>query len=112
MQLKRLNNNESGQSRCMHVVPMIYGDILKVSCLFHEYRVPDVARLCDRRSPKGQGLLRKEGPPTYALLQNLVLSHRVKTNVFVAKICKYALDESSEGLFCGRRKPANPWHTA
>ena len=28
------------------------------------------------------------------------------------KICKYALYESSEGLFCGRRKPANPWHPA
>ena len=32
----------------------------------------------------------------------------VKNNVFVAKICKYALYESSEGLFCARRKPANP----
>ena len=29
----------------------------------------------ERRSPKGQGLLQKEGPPTYAILsQNLVLS--------------------------------------
>ena len=29
----------------------------------------------DRRSPKGQGLLRKEGPPTYAILsRNSVLS--------------------------------------
>ena len=31
--------------------------------------------LRERRSPKGQGLIRKEGPPTYAiLLRNLVLS--------------------------------------
>ena len=38
-------------------------------------RVADVARACERRSPKGQGLLRKEGPPTYAILsRNLVLS--------------------------------------
>ena len=36
----------------------------------------------------------------------------VKNNVFVAKICKYALYESSEGLFCARRKPANPCHPA
>ena len=36
----------------------------------------------------------------------------VKNDVFVAKICKYALYESSEGLFCARRKPANPCHTA
>ena len=35
----------------------------------------DVGGPRDRRSPKGQGLLRKEGPPTYAILsQNLVLS--------------------------------------
>ena len=34
----------------------------------------------------------------------------VKNDVFVAKICKYALYESSEGLFCARRKPANPCH--
>ena len=84
MQLKRLNNNESGQSRCMHVVPMIYGDILKVSCLFHEYRVPDVARPCDRRSPKGRGLLRKEGPPTYAISQWsrwVVLGKKIENSV-------------------------------
>ena len=38
-------------------------------------RVADVKGPRDRRSPKGQGLLRKEGPPTYAILsQNLVLS--------------------------------------
>ena len=38
-------------------------------------RVADVARAREQRSPKGQGLLRKEGPPTYAILsQNLVLS--------------------------------------
>ena len=34
----------------------------------------------------------------------------VKNDVFVAKICKYALYESSEGLFCARRKPANLCH--
>ena len=34
-----------------------------------------VARAHERRSPKSQALLRKEGPPTYAILsQNLVLS--------------------------------------
>ena len=38
-------------------------------------RVAHVARARERRSPKGQGLLRKEGPPTYAILsRNLVLS--------------------------------------
>ena len=35
----------------------------------------DVEGARERRSTKGQGLLRKEGPPTYAILsQNLVLS--------------------------------------
>ena len=34
----------------------------------------------------------------------------VKNDVFVAKICKYALSESSEGFCCGTRKPANPCH--
>ena len=38
-------------------------------------RVADVEGPQDQWSPKGQGLLRKEGPPTYAiLLRNLVLS--------------------------------------
>ena len=38
-------------------------------------RVAEVARACEQRSPKGQGLLRKEGPPTYAILsRNLELS--------------------------------------
>ena len=34
----------------------------------------------------------------------------LKNNVFVAKICKYALYESSEGLFCAPRKAANFCH--
>ena len=35
----------------------------------------DVEGPQDRRSPKGQGLLRKEGPPTYAIFsRNLILS--------------------------------------
>ena len=33
-----------------------------------------------------------------------------KNEVFVAKICKYALYESSEGFCCGCRKPADPCH--
>ena len=38
-------------------------------------RVADVARTRERRSPTGQGLLRQEGPPTYAILsRNSVLS--------------------------------------
>ena len=38
-------------------------------------RVAEVEGARERRSPKGQGLLRKEGPPTYAILsRNLVLS--------------------------------------
>ena len=38
-------------------------------------RVADVEVPQYRRYPKGQGLLRKEGPPTYAILsRNLVLS--------------------------------------
>ena len=40
-------------------------------------------------------------------MQNYIF---VKNNVLVAKICKYALYESSEGLFCARRKPANFCH--
>ena len=39
-----------------------------------QIRVADVEGPRDQRSTKVQGLLRKEGPPTYAiLLQNLVL---------------------------------------
>ena len=39
------------------------------------HRVADVGGPRDRRSPKGQGLLRKKGPTTYAILSlNLVLS--------------------------------------
>ena len=38
-------------------------------------RVAEVEGARERRSLKGQGLLRKEGPPTYAILsRNLVLS--------------------------------------
>ena len=38
-------------------------------------RVADVGGAQERRSTKGQGLLRKEGPPTYAILsRNLILS--------------------------------------
>ena len=41
----------------------------------YPYRVADVEGAWERRSAKGQGVLRKEGPPTYAILsQNLVLS--------------------------------------
>ena len=36
----------------------------------------------------------------------------VKNDVFVAKICKYALSESSEGFCSGPRKPVNPCHPA
>ena len=36
----------------------------------------------------------------------------VKNDVFVAKICKYALYESSEGFFCAPRKAANFCHPA
>ena len=36
--------------------------------ILHIGRVADVARAREQRSPKGQGLLRKEGPPTYAIL--------------------------------------------
>ena len=39
------------------------------------HRVAEVARAREQRSPKGQGLLRKEGPPTYAVLsRNWVMS--------------------------------------
>ena len=77
-------------------------------------------KLRDQWSPKGQGLLPKNGPPMYAILsRNLVLSQFtcflkgfhaiIKNNVYVAKMCKFALYESSEG-FC--RKLANPCHSA
>ena len=45
------------------------------SKLLRSNRVADVEGAQERRSTKGQGLLRKEGPPTYAILsRNLVLS--------------------------------------
>ena len=41
----------------------------------HVIRVADVGGARERRSTKGKGLLRKEGPPTYGILsRNLVLS--------------------------------------
>ena len=40
----------------------------------HNNHYPGWHKLRERRSPKGQGLLRKEGPPTYASLsRNLVV---------------------------------------
>ena len=40
---------------------------------------------------------------------NCLFSCNHKENdVFVAKMCNYALYESSEGFCCGPRKPANP----
>ena len=50
---------------------------------------------------KIQALLQPKTTIIYAIL---------KDDVFVAKICKYALYENSEGLFCARRKPANFCH--
>ena len=45
------------------------------SVIIVQCRVADVEGAQERRSTKGQGLLRKEGPPTYAILsRNLVLS--------------------------------------
>ena len=47
--------------------------------------------LREQRSPKGQGLLRKEGPPTYAILsRNLVLSQCTR----FLKGCHRALNEN------------------
>ena len=37
-------------------------------CQLSQFRVADVEGAWERRSPKGQGLLRKEGPPTYDIL--------------------------------------------
>ena len=43
-------------------------------CQLSQFRVADVEGAWERRSPKGQSLLRKEGPLTYAVLSgNLVL---------------------------------------
>ena len=73
-------------------------------------RVADVAGPRDRRSPKGHVLLRK----TIAFMsfqpQIACFPSIIKYNVFVLKIWKYALNESTEGLFCSRRKPANHCH--
>ena len=45
---------------------------------FNATRVADVGEPWEPRCTKGQGLLRKEGPPIYAILsRNLVLSCRV-----------------------------------
>ena len=56
-----------------------------------ESRVAEVGGPQDRRSTKGQGLLRKEGPPTYAILsQNSALSRFTR---FLKGFCK-ALNES------------------
>ena len=42
-------------------------------------RVAQVEGTWERRSPKGEGLLRKEGPTTYAILsRNLVLSRFIR----------------------------------
>ena len=46
-----------------------------VSAVCHTWCVAGWQMLREQRSPKGQGLLRKEGPPTYAILsRNLVMS--------------------------------------
>ena len=43
--------------------------------IYADSRVADVGGAQERRSTKGQGLLRKEGPPTYAILsRNSVLA--------------------------------------
>ena len=55
--------------------------------------VADVARLA---------VIKRSGSSTKGGTSNM--------RYFVAKICKYAPYESSEGLFCSRRKSANPWH--
>ena len=56
------------------VLRTVYLDHWKLPMVFEETRAAHVARARERRSPKGQGLLRKEGPPTYAILsQNSVL---------------------------------------
>ena len=125
--------------------------------------VAEVERPRDQQSPKGQGLLLKEGPPIsyfiaiYKLFwkafgelprkaimlwnsfqwkptiihltqsymdqcmidlkqhqcnytQKLPVSCSCKNNVFGAKICKYALSERCEGIFCGLWKAANSCH--
>ena len=47
----------------------------------------------------------------YNYNQKLHVSRNRKKNVFsVAKMCKYALDDRSEGIFCGLRKALNPCH--
>ena len=55
------------------------------------FRVADVGGARERRSTKGKGLLRKEGPPTYAILsRNLVLSQCTR----FLKGCHRALNEN------------------
>ena len=54
-----------------------------------------------------------ELPMKYTLLlqqscDNQEFPRLLKNKVFVAKICKYALFESFDGLFCGHQEPANP----
>ena len=54
---------------------VLYGIVWYTSTIEGSDRVADAARAREQRSPKGQGLLRKEGPTTYAILsRNLVLS--------------------------------------
>ena len=61
----------SGSGRWQSLVCQEY----RIKVVFPFSRVAEVEGARERRSPKGQGLLRKEGPPTYAILsRNLVLS--------------------------------------
>ena len=53
-------NDDDYKDVCLYAVMLIIEIIQR--------RVAEVARAREQRSPKGQGLLRKEGPPTYAIL--------------------------------------------
>ena len=63
------------QPNCDNNVSNLSDEAKHIENEYHFNRVAEVARAREQRSPKGQGLLRKEGPPTYAILsRNLVMS--------------------------------------
>ena len=88
-----------------------------------------MVQLCERRSPTGEGFS-EMGKPQYFVakrefnfFRNLHTflkgfwrifkeSRHAYTIFVVAKICKYALSERSQGIFCALRKAANSCHPA
>ena len=96
MQYNTISCNISKFIYCL-AIPNITMQYIAVLCITFDYhtiyhaRVADVGGARERRSTTGQGLLRQEGPPTYAILsRNSVLSRFTR---FLKGFCR-ALNES------------------